>query len=186
MTQRQTDTRRSKIVSSRTPIGPKKIKLLRTLRAKCIGRVKITWQTEKRPLGADNDGPYVQVLGQRVLSRQVHLRWRPWLRWARPLPPPRVRLVTMTSEEWDSLTPLPVIPGMKRSVDLTPSAVEQRVPPKEISKEPRDTSTCQKSERAVFPKNKMTVKSVRVQKDRRHLEHQSKQTRQGLVQKHDT
>ena len=92
----------------------------------------------------------------------------------------------MTSEEWDSLTPLPVIPGMKRSVDLTPSAVEQRVPPKEISKEPRDMSTCQKSERAVFPKNKMTVKSVRVQKDRRHSEHQSKQTRQGLVQKHDT
>ena len=44
-------------------------------------------------------------------------------------------------------------------------------------------STCQKSERAVFPKNKMTVKSVRVQKDRRHSEHQSKQTRKGFVQK---
>ena len=118
----------------------------------------------------------VQVLGQRVLSRQVHLRWRPWLRWARPLPPPRVRLVTMTSEEWDSLTPLPVIPGMKRSVDLTPSAVEQRIPPKETNKEPREVSKsqskCQKSAGAVFPKNKMTVKSVRVQKD-------GKQSRKG-------
>ena len=96
----------------------------------------------------------------------------------------------MTSEEWDSLTPLPVIPGMRRSVDLTPSAVEQRLPPKEMSKESRDMSsktqqsTCQKSEKAVFPhKNKMTVKSVRVQKDRRHLENKSKQTRKGLVQK---
>ena len=123
----------------------------------------------------------MQVLGQRVLSRQVHLRWRPWLRWARPLPPPRVRLVTMTSEEWDSLTPLPVIPGMKRSVDLTPSAVEQRLPPNEVNKEARDISKTQakgqKSERAALPKNKMTVKSVRVQNDWRHLENHSTRTR---------
>ena len=41
---------------------------------------------------------------------------------------PRPRLVTMTSEEYDSVTPLPVIPNMRqvRSVDLTPSAPEQR------------------------------------------------------------
>ena len=127
----------------------------------------------------------MQVLGQRVLSRQVHLRWRPWLRWARPLPPPRVRLVTMTSEEWDSLTPLPVIPGMKRSVDLTPSAVEQRLPPNEVNKESRDISKTQtkghKSDRVVLPKNKMTVKSVRVQNDWRHLENHSKHTRKRLV-----
>ena len=125
----------------------------------------------------------MQVLGQRVLSRQVHLRWWPWLRWARPLPPPRVRLVTMTSEEWDSLTPLPVIPGMKRTVDLTPSAVEQRLPPNEVNKEARDISkSLSKSQKsAILPKNKMTVKSVRVQKDWRQLENQSKQTRKRLV-----
>ena len=35
----------------------------------------------------------------------------------------------MTSEEYDKLTPLPVIPNTRhtKAVDLTPSAVEQRV-----------------------------------------------------------
>ena len=89
----------------------------------------------------------------------------------------------MTSEEWDSLTPLPVIPGMKRTVDLTPSAVEQRLPPNEVNKEARDISKSQikGQNSAVLPKNKMTVKSVRVQKDWRQLENQSKQTRKRLV-----
>lgn len=89
----------------------------------------------------------------------------------------------MTSEEWDSLTPLPVIPGMKRSVDLTPSAVEQRLPPNEVNKEARDISKSQSKgqKSAVLPKNKMTVKSVMVQKDWRQLENQSKQTRKRLV-----
>ena len=65
----------------------------------------------------------MQVVDQRVVSTRYHLRWRPWT--ARR---PRVRLVTMTSEEYDSLTPLPVIPNLRqvRSVDLTPSAPEQR------------------------------------------------------------
>ena len=119
----------------------------------------------------------VQVLGQRVLSRQYHLRWRPWLRPARPLPRPRVRLVTMTSEEWDSLTPLPVIPGTRRqTLDLTPSAVEQRRPGT------GQTNTLEKSQRtqgAVPQKNKMTVKNVRMQNGRRQLENQWKQNRKG-------
>ena len=57
-----------------------------------------------------------QVVDHRVLSRSYHVRR------------PRPRLVTMTSEEYDSVTPLPVIPNMRqvRSVDLTPSAPEQR------------------------------------------------------------
>ena len=52
----------------------------------------------------------------RVLSRRYHVRTG------------RPRLVTMTSEEYDSVTPLPVIPNLRqvRSVDLTPSASEQR------------------------------------------------------------
>ena len=72
----------------------------------------------------------LQVLQQKVVSRQYHVRWRPsWLEEAKPCPPPRVRLVTMTSEEYDKLTPLPVIPNTRhtKAVDLTPSAVEQRV-----------------------------------------------------------
>ena len=71
----------------------------------------------------NTDPPCYQVVDQRVLSTRYHLRWRPWLGRA-----PRLRLITMTSEEYDSLTPLPVIPNLRqvRSVDLTPSAPEQR------------------------------------------------------------
>ena len=59
---------------------------------------------------------------QRVVSRQYHLRCRP-----PPPPRPRVRLVTISSEEWDSLTPLPVIPAVAaRRLHVTPSAVEQQ------------------------------------------------------------
>ena len=59
---------------------------------------------------------YLQAVGKRVLSRRYHVRT------------PRVRQVTMTSEEYDSPTPLPVIPNLRqvRSVEMTPSAPEQR------------------------------------------------------------
>lgn len=76
------------------------------------------------------------VLAQKVVSREYHLRWRPWLRWARPLPPPTLRRLTETSEEYDSLAPLPVIPKLKhvRSMPMVPSATEQRSPPNERKK----------------------------------------------------
>ena len=72
-----------------------------------------------------------QVLEQKVVSREYHLRWRGWLRWARPLPPPTMRRLTESSEEYDCLHPLPVIPKLKhvRSMPLVPSAAEQRSPP---------------------------------------------------------
>ena len=68
-----------------------------------------------------------------MVSQEYYLRWRPWLRWARPLPPPTLRRLTETSEEYDSLAPLPVIPGLKqvRSLSLLPSAAEQRNSPDE-------------------------------------------------------
>ena len=77
-----------------------------------------------------------QVLEQKVVSREYHLRWCPWLRWARPLPPPTRRRLTESSEEYDCLHPLPVIPKLKHvhSMPLVPSAAEQRSPPNDRKK----------------------------------------------------
>jgi hypothetical protein len=62
-------------------------------------------------------------------------RWRPQFAKSRPLPAPVLRVCPPPTgggeeegEEYDALTPLPLIPGLKRvgSLPLVPSAPEQR------------------------------------------------------------
>jgi hypothetical protein len=67
--------------------------------------------------------------------RNNSFRWRPQFAKSRPLPAPVLRVCPPPTgggeeegEEYDALTPLPLIPGLKRvgSLPLVPSAPEQR------------------------------------------------------------